>query len=127
MHRFGIFLTICFIHFSVWCSAQEEPTDSLLKVLSTEKEDTFKINTLLLLSKNSGPEAGLQAKQLAEKLGFKKGVAAALKNIGLVFYNQGNYKQALVYWNASLQQFKAAGDEEGVSNLLSNLGAVYFN
>jgi tetratricopeptide (TPR) repeat protein len=59
--------------------------------------------------------------------GFKKGVAYALKNIGLAYYTKGKYSETLGYWQQSLKLFEVIGDQTGVSNLLNNIGAIYFN
>jgi class 3 adenylate cyclase/Tfp pilus assembly protein PilF len=96
--------------------------------------DTNTVNSLLLLSKNefgSDPDKAiqyaLQAKQLAEKIDFKKGLALALKNIGIVNSNQGKYIEALDYYQQSLKIFKSINDDNGISNLENNIGALYLN
>lgn len=98
------------------------------------QDDTIRINNLNLLSKNTSstdPEKaiiyGNQAHQLATKIGFKKGSAYALKNIGIAYYIQGKYSETIKYWQESLKIFKSIGDLLGEANLLSNLGGVHFN
>src|SRR5688572_4668875 len=73
------------------------------------KDDTIRINNLNLISKNTSstdPEKAMvyarQAHQLASKIGFKKGSAYALKNIGIAFYIQGKYSETIKYWQESL-------------------------
>src|SRR6185369_1108144 len=63
--------------------------------------DTNAVNALLTLSRNefgSDPDKAiqyaLQAKQLADKIDFKKGAATALKNIGIANTNQGKNIEA---------------------------------
>lgn len=97
-------------------------------------DDTTRINNLNLLSKNTSstdPEKaivyGRQAHQLASRIGFKTGSAYALKNIGIAYYIQGKYSEAIKYFQESLKIFIASGDQLGEANLLSNLGGVYFN
>ena len=106
-----------------------------IKVLPVDfKEDTIRVNNLILASTNhfnTDPQKairyGSQANQLAKKINFRKGSAYALKNIGIAYYIQGNYVQTLNYWQQSLNIFKSIGDKLGEANILSNLGAVYFN
>ena len=114
--------------------AETQQSDSLLAILKTAKEDTIKVNTLIALSgslKSSNPEFALryanEAKALADKIGFKRGQAYALKSIGMVYYFQGKYIETLPFWQQSLNTFKSIGDRKGISNMLSNLGAVNFN
>ncbi len=97
-------------------------------------KDTAKVNELLLLSKQSfgtEPEKAisysLEAKALAQKINFTKGVALALKNIGIAYYYQAKSVEALHYYQQSLQQFQSIKDDVGIANLLSNIGAVYMN
>lgn len=98
------------------------------------KDDTVRVNNLILASENhfnTDPQKairyGRQANDLAVKINFKKGSAYALKNIGNAYYIQGNYTDAIDYWQGSLKIFKSINDELGQANILSNLGAVYFN
>jgi signal transduction histidine kinase/CheY-like chemotaxis protein len=114
--------------------AQDAKIDSLKALLKTADEDTIKVNILLDLSKrlyslepDESIRLGNQANDLAERSGFKQGVAYALKNIGLAYYTKGKYSETLGYWQQSLKLFEAIGDPLGVSNLLNNIGAIYFN
>jgi len=114
--------------------AQDAKIDSLKALLKTANEDTIKVNILLDLSKrlyslepDESIRLGNQANDLAEKSGFKKGIAYALKNIGLAYYTKGKYSETLGYWQQSLKIFEVIGDQMGVSNLLNNIGAIYFN
>ena len=67
------------------------------------------------------------SKELAEKINFKPGLALALKNMGIAYYLQGNYIDAINTWQKALEVYKSNGDKVGVANMLSNQGAVYFN
>lgn len=114
--------------------AQNGEIDSLKTLLLTAQDDTVKVNILLELGKkifSSNPtlaiKIGNQSLNLSEKLDFQKGVGYSLKNIGLAYYTQGDYKNVLDYWERSLSTFVAIDDKLGESNLLNNLGAVYFN
>lgn len=113
---------------------QGKEIDSLKSVLRVAKDDTSKVNTLLLLSKKYFSEepseairVATQAKNLAEKLKFKRGEAYALKNIGIGYYMQGKYLETFEYWNKSKQCFDLLGDRQGAANILSNIGSVYFD
>lgn len=95
--------------------------------------DSIQVNKLLDSSKqyiNAEPEKAVtiatEARDLAQKIGFEKGKALALKNIGLVYYFQGKFVQTLEYWNQSLQILQSINDDLGQSNLQGNIGAVFF-
>jgi len=122
------------IFFSLKGYSQDSKTDSLKTLLQTAANDSSKVNLLNSISYNlftSVPaeaiDYGKQALNLAEKIDFKKGIAYALKNIGLGYYMQSNFVEVLIFWEQSLQVFESIDDKLGVSNLLNNLGAIYFN
>ena len=96
------------------------------------RADTASVNALLQKSKEQAAEnpanainLARQAKDLADKINFPTGQAYALKNIGLGYYNQGKYVEALDYWNQSLEVFEKLHDDIGVANLLNNMAAIY--
>ncbi len=129
-----IFLYLYFICLSTLCFAQDKKLDSLKQALSTAKEDSNKVNNLLQLSKGymiSAPEEailyGIEARDLAQKLKFKPGKAYALKNIGMVYYNQSKYVETIEYWNHSYQLFDSIEDKVNAALLLNNIGSVYMN
>src|SRR5689334_13576927 len=114
--------------------AQNAKIDSLKALLKTANKHTIKLNIVLDLIKtlystetDESIRLGNQANDRAHKSDFKKGVAYALKNIGLAYYTKGQYSETLVYWQQSLKLFEIIGDQMGVSSLLNNIGAIYFN
>lgn len=118
----------------VYLNAQVNPADSLKSVLQSTNEDSIKVNTLISLSKyycrtlpKESIRYGIDAKKLAEKNGFKKDVALALKYIGMSYYFQGEYLETINYWQESKLMFDSIGDKLGVANMLNNIGAIYFN
>jgi two-component system, NtrC family, sensor kinase len=126
----GLFLIFCFTH----CFAQSQKDDSLKQVLSIAKEDSNKVNMLLQLSRDymvtAPAEAGrysMEAENLARKIEFKSGEAFALKNIGMVYYNQTKYVETIDYWNQSYHLFDSLGDHVNAALLLNNIGSVYMN
>jgi class 3 adenylate cyclase len=113
---------------------QDRQIDSIKSVISKAQEDSNKVNSLLLLSKkyfneepNEAINVATRARNLAEKIGFKRGEAYALKNIGIGYYMQGKYLETFDYWNQSMVYFDSVGDRQGVANILSNIGSVYFD
>ncbi len=128
--RLATFLYLSFL--SIICFSQSPQIDSLQKVLAATPDDSAKVQVLLSLSKeffSESPEEAIAyatlAKELAEKLNYQKGIAYALKNIGIAHYIQGDYKDAIPIWEQSLAVFESTGDKVGVSNIYNNIGAIF--
>jgi class 3 adenylate cyclase/Tfp pilus assembly protein PilF len=60
-----------------------------------------------------------------EGIGYKKGMAASLNNIGSIYEALGNYPLALDYFEKSLAIRKVIGDKIQIANSLSNIGVIY--
>lgn len=123
-----------FLFLSIQCFAQNPKIDSIKKVISTAKEDSLKVNSLVALSKefsSISPQEtinyAITARDLAQKIDFKNGLAYAYKNIGIAYYTLGNYVESIENYDRSLAIFDSLKDKSGVANILSNEGAVYFN
>ncbi len=108
--------------------------DSLNQLILKDKEDTSKVNHLILLSreysvKNSDSSFALAnaALKLATQIGWKKGIANSNIAIGWCHYILGNYTAALEC------NFKALkiGEEENnkliIQYAYSNIGQNYFS
>jgi class 3 adenylate cyclase/Tfp pilus assembly protein PilF len=114
--------------------SQNAEMDSLKAVIENSAEDTLKVNNLLLLSGKlcrEYPEEAVgiatEARNLAEKIDFQRGIAYSLKALGMPYYFQGDYVTVLVYWKQSYDKFEEIADKKGMANMLGNIGAVYFN
>ena len=115
-------------------SAHANEADSLKRLLAKNPADSVKVNLLNALSKsyfNDNPDTAIiiatSSKVLAEKIGFRPGLALALKNIGYVYYMKGTYSDAVKNWQQAQEVYQEIGDKKGVANMLSNQGAVFFN
>jgi adenylate cyclase len=127
------FLLILLASLANLCIAQDK-VDSILTVIKNTSVDTVKVNLLIDLSRalyNTKPDEAIryatEAKDLAQKVGYNKGVGYSLKNIGLAYYAQGDYPEVLVHWGESLKIFTSIGDKLGEANILNNIGAVYYD
>ncbi|MFT6998431.1 MAG: adenylate cyclase [Cryomorphaceae bacterium] len=115
-------------------SSQSNEIDSLNQILSKPQADTSRVSSLLELSKNyartnprEARELAFQAMKLAQDSDFKPGLAQAHKAAGMSYYFQNNWIDALIQWQSAMEVFEEVRDLAGVSNMLNNLGAVYFN
>ena len=68
--------------------------------------------------------AGLEYR-LAESEGNKKWMAEALTTQGITFFLQGNYNQALSYFQKSLKLKEEIGDKQGIASSYSNISSIY--
>ncbi len=114
--------------------AQTPEIDSLKNVLQSTREDSSRVQTLIILSTKyyrSAPQEALrlatEARDLAQKLGYNAGLAQAFKSMGMAHYFSSNWVDALLEWERSLSVFEEIGDQNGIANMLNNLGAVHFN
>lgn len=113
---------------------QDPVIDSLKAVLEKPQADSLRINTLLDLAANyyrANPDEAnriaAEARDLAEESGYQSGLALAHKALGMSYYFQNNWVDALIEWEQALKVFQSIDDLNGVSNMLNNLGAVHYN
>jgi adenylate cyclase len=114
--------------------AQEDVLDSLLRAVKVAKDDTAKVTTLLDIAKKyslTDPDKAIkfanEARDISTSINYPKGVATALKRIGIVYYNKTRYADAISNWKKSADIFDSINDKEGFANIQSNIGAIYFN
>lgn len=121
---------------STCCSiyGQAGEIDSLKVYIRNLPDDTVKVDQILKLSSayfGTAPEKAIleaeAAEKLARRIAYRKGVAYALKNVGIAYYYQGDYVEALSSWQNSLSVFDSINDRIGVANIQSNIGAIYYN
>lgn len=133
MSRYLLPILLYFIlPFSV--KAQGNEIDSIQAHVRGLPEDSLKVEEMLKLSSvyfSTTPAKAIivaqNANRLARKINYLKGAAYSQKNIGIAYYYQGEYVEALASWKKSLAIFDSINDQVGVANILSNIGAIYYN
>lgn len=133
MKYLRLFLILFLLTPNVYLHAQDAHIDSLRSLVRNTTEDTLKVNILNEMADilySSSPEQAIRyatdAKVFAERSSYLKGLAFAYKNIGLGYYMQGNFNEALKNWDPSLALYQELGDDKMIANLLSNLGGVFY-
>ncbi len=113
--------------------SQDQKIDSLKNLISKSKTDSVTVNGLIELSGlylsvdlDKAIAYANQARTIADKAGFRKGLAYAYKAIALGYFNQSNYPEAIIQFQKSLDVFESIKFKTGISNILSNLGAIYY-
>ena len=111
---------------------QQELIDSMLVALPMQKEDTNKVKLLedLVFRYYTsdiavGVRYGAQGLLLAEKLNWKKGIAAMNNCVGLGYHNESDVPLALAYYLKGLKIYEDIGDKEGIAKVDENIGNIY--
>jgi tetratricopeptide (TPR) repeat protein len=71
-------------------------------------------------------EIGQSAFALAERLGYLKGKAAAMGNVGNVYKDQGEYVRATECYQQRLRIAEELGDKAGTAQTVGNMGIVCY-
>jgi serine phosphatase RsbU (regulator of sigma subunit)/Tfp pilus assembly protein PilF len=114
-------------------SAQTSRIDSLLSLIATLPDDTSKANAYNDLSRayvtenntQKVGEYGWKEITLAQELGYKKGIAHGLLNMGIYYRLLGKYDLALYNDKKALLQMQDIGYKKGESAALLNIGLDY--
>jgi tetratricopeptide (TPR) repeat protein len=117
----SLLFTLCIIY-SHEAIAQPNYIDSLRKVLSTEKEDTNKVNTLDYLSRlywragdyDNAMQTATAVLSLATKIDFKVGIADGYKYIGLAYNIKKDKFNESEYFNKALTLYKETGNKQQI-------------
>ena len=128
-----IVFTIAFFVTSLTSFAQNKKLDSLYQVLETlTQQDTNRVNTLTRIcyyEYTSTPEKSKkhaeEAKLIAEKIGYQKGVGLALRYTSLYYWVTGDYQQAADYAFRMLKVFEDLNDEQGLAKAYTLIGLIH--
>ncbi|HTB07312.1 MAG TPA: tetratricopeptide repeat protein [Bacteroidia bacterium] len=134
MKRILLFFSLLIFSYSP-ISAQQHKIDSLQSALKTERDDTNKVNTLNILSEDfwkigkydTSMMYAKNAQAIAEKTDYKKGIAEAFRNIGIIYVNKGDYINALGYIPKALELSQEIGDKPGIAAGYGRLANIYWN
>ncbi|HXB13914.1 MAG TPA: tetratricopeptide repeat protein [Bacteroidia bacterium] len=128
-----VFFSLLLLYQSILFAQSGKVLDSLKNTLKTEKSDSNKVNTLNALCKKLYKSGSYdtsfiyatRALTLAKQLDYKKGIATAFLNSGIVYWYLFNFQKALEYDSTALVAFKEIGDKPLMANCLSNIGNIY--
>lgn len=106
--------------------------DSLQKLLASPIHDTTRTLVYHQISRayrhskfDSSSWYAKKGLTLANKIQFKKGIAANINGLGTLELNQGNYLVALKYALEALKINEGLGDLGEIANTKNNIGEVY--
>jgi tetratricopeptide (TPR) repeat protein len=126
----NIIITTFFILSLGKAICQTRELDSLKNVISTTTEDTTRVLAMSLLSfytenVDSCLKIDYKALALAKEIGFRKGEAKCLNQLGNDFWNSANYPKAMDYYFQSLKINEEIGDLAGMSANYGNISNIY--
>jgi len=111
----------------------DSPIERLIISLSKETIDTSKVKILNEIAWHYSPSQSDKAIQfadsalsLAEKLGWQKGQAEALSNLGDAYRFKGDIKISLENYQNALTLFKQTNDRVGIANTFASIGNDYY-
>ncbi|MBC7865364.1 MAG: tetratricopeptide repeat protein, partial [Bacteroidia bacterium] len=141
MNRRNIIFTLLSFFCGNFFSQADKTIDSLKLALKNAKHDTIRCNILLRLAtladENEWPQFNEELRNLSEsKLKpltaanplariYKKYLASALSNKGIIARRQGDIKSAMDFFNKTLQLCGEINYIEGTSSALNDLGQLY--
>jgi class 3 adenylate cyclase len=106
--------------------------DSLKKLLDSTQVDTLRVGILIDLGRELWATSPREARSyaaealgIAERVGFKRGIANALNTIGVSYFYQGWYDIALEHYQKSLAIRQEIKDLRGIGNSINNIGLIY--
>jgi len=118
--------------------AQQKRSDSLETVLNAIRRewgaivDTTMVNLLNNVAneyRTSNPFKSLdyceQAQKYARQLGYKRGIAEAVSNMGNIHTQQGNYDRAIEHYFEALKLYEDLTDKKRMALMSSKLGIAY--
>ena len=142
-------LTLCIILSSFVTIAQNKFIDSLQQALKnydaqrlelrknlmSDESDTAKVNILNSLSEqywrvsdyNPARKYADDAMAIAKEIGFKKGIAKSYSNIGIIYYYQGSFPDALKNHFVSLKISEETRNKKEIASSYNNIGLIYHN
>ncbi len=130
---FGYTIILAVVVFFTPVKAELIDTDSLLTIINSLNNDTGRVNTLNVLGKglidkmdyDKGLIYSREAKKLAEKLNYKKGMAQALTNEGIILSKKKQYRDAIELHKQALKISNDLKDDYGIRYSNYYIGACY--
>lgn len=107
--------------------------DSLTNLLkNNELSKTSKVDLLnsigfeyWIVDSKKSISYGKQAYEIAQELDYKPGLARANRVMGVAYWTQGNYVNALQHFDSAKKLFSELEDKEGIANIILNEGMVH--
>jgi signal transduction histidine kinase len=113
-------------------SQDRKKLDSLLGVINSAKHDTLKVEAFYKYGEefeSSNPDTAmhffLKGKQLAQKIGFDKGIAVSSSYMLIVLNNKGAYKEGLEIAKEAIIIYEKRGVKKDLAIGYTNIGSQW--
>jgi len=125
-------IILALLVYTVAFSRQHTVKDSLYALILSAKQDAAVVDLYYAYGEvfeNDQPDSAAyyykKAKALAQKIGFKKGIAAFSSHYIVLLNNRGEFREALLVAKEALEIYKEVGDkkEQAIANL--NIGSEW--
>lgn len=135
MKRTGLRLflpAVCLIFFNSAVAQKNKPVIDSLVQLTAIQTDSLLVQTYneltwqyRLVDREKAIAAGNKAIQLAKRIDYKKGIAQAYNDLGIIFFDKENYDTAIALYNRSAELRQQLNDELGQAKIFNKIGIVY--
>jgi tetratricopeptide (TPR) repeat protein len=135
MERNNFIFLISLILSSIFAVAQPDKhrlIDSLIRVEKQTKEDTSRTLVLCELAiahlgvdPEKSKQYATEAADLASRINYKKGQAAAYQNLGVAYHDLGKYTEAIDAYIKALKVREEMNDKIGSAPMYNNIGNIY--
>lgn len=102
---------------------KESISDEIIQKINNLNDKAWRVHDT---QPKLGMELSLKAKNLAKKYTYKKGLAYAIRNMGVSNRYLSNLETALSLSNQALELFIELEDRSGESQALVSIGAIYY-
>jgi two-component system, sensor histidine kinase and response regulator len=111
-------------------NTETDSLESLVKSLPTDTNKVWLLNQLVtsLREKDNNKAFGYatQARDLAELLTDKRGLAMSLENLGWILYRKGDYSKSFDLSAEALRLNEEIDDPSGMARCLINIAAIHY-
>ena len=129
---FGFLILICPVTGTL--HAQQQKIDSLVEVLANTSRDTTRLAVLHELysgySDTDSQKALVYAREgliLSREFGHNKWTSVFFNDVGISYYNLGNFDSAYVYFDKRLDLTTAIKDTMGMAGSMDNIGVIFYH
>jgi two-component system sensor histidine kinase/response regulator len=130
---FRVIIVFALILLPVASFAQKSEVDSLESLVRSVPSDTTKVwllnrlvNALREKDNNKALFFAQEARDLAQLLGYRRGLSNALEDLGWIFYRRGDFSQSLDLSTQAMKLSEELGDKAGIARCLISVAAIYY-
>ena len=102
---------------------KESISDKIIYKINALNDEAWRVHDI---DPKIGLELSIEAKNLSEKYSYKRGIAYAIRNMGVSNRYLSNLEIALSLSHQAMELFIDLGDKSGESQSLVSIGAIYY-